>query len=355
MNAHHLFYKKAASPGLSLGIVLTSSMKQKLYFSLLLYLLIPNSSSSQAIRDIDNLVSITFHEITTSSFSYTFDKESDELLTRLPYPLSSSNNDFQGWVGQEFFDVFYSDGDGGFNADGAFITIESRFDNPGSSGGANIAGVEFQFDNGYSIFATHLESYFVDGSNYIPLSELNAVDCDLNTWSALGNTASSSKYLRLTFSIQNTYLEITYSGCLNDEYSILINGNSYDESNPSGTEILTTTNGCDSMILIRLSFENCGDQLPCNIYIPNVFSPNQDGSNDYFSIFPSESCSIDDFRIRIFNKWGGEVFYSEEVNFQWNGIFKNQPLNSGVFVWYIQYLSFYEESKTLSGVVTIVK
>lgn len=330
-------------------------MKQKLYFFLLLYLLISHSSFSQAIRDIDSLVSITFHEITTSSFSYTFDKESVELLTQLPNPLSISNNDFQGWVGHEFFDVFYSDGDGVFNADGAFITIESKFDNSASSGGANIAGVEFHFDNGYTIFANHLESYFADGSNYIPLSELNAVDCDLNTWSALGNTASSSKYLRLTIGIQNIYSEINYSGCLNDGYSIIINGNSYNENNPSGTEILAATNGCDSIVLIQLTFEDCGDQLPCNIYIPNAFSPNQDGYNDYFSIFPSESCFFDDFRIRIFNKWGGEVFYSEEVDFQWNGLYNNQHLNSGVFVWYIQYLSFSEGPKTLSGVVTIVQ
>lgn len=329
-------------------------MKQKIYFIISLFVLISNLSYSQAIRDIENLESVTFHERTTTSFSYTFDKESDELNTRLPYSLSDSNNDFQGWIGQEFFDVFYSDSDGTFNIDGAFITIEARFDVSSSGGGCNILGIEFNFSDGSSVFANHLESFFANGNNYSPFSELRAVDCDLDTWSSLGNTGNISEYLRLTIGIQNVYSELKYSGCINDGYGVVVNGNTYNQINPTGTETITKTNGCDSIVLVQLIFEDCENHIPCDIYIPNVFSPNQDGLNDNFSIYLNENCQVENFKIRIFSRWGSEVFYSEMVDFKWDGTFKDQLLNPGVFVWRIEFTDSSGGIKRLAGDVTLM-
>lgn len=47
---------------------------------------------------------------------------------------------------------------------------------------------------------------------------------------------------------------LTYTGCEGDGYSIVVNSNSYNESNPTGTEILTGTDGCDSIVNIDLIF-----------------------------------------------------------------------------------------------------
>lgn len=46
----------------------------------------------------------------------------------------------------------------------------------------------------------------------------------------------------------------TYNGCKNDGYSVSVGGTTYNESNPSGMEILTASNGCDSTVTIDLIF-----------------------------------------------------------------------------------------------------
>ncbi len=60
--------------------------------------------------------------------------------------------------------------------------------------------------------------------------------------------------IQLTFS--DTFLtNINYLGCSDDGYNILVNGTTYDVNNPSGAEYLTSTNGCDSTIVIDLVFD----------------------------------------------------------------------------------------------------
>ena len=46
----------------------------------------------------------------------------------------------------------------------------------------------------------------------------------------------------------------TYTGCEGDGYVVMVNGNIYDETNPSGVEVLTGINGCDSVVTITLIF-----------------------------------------------------------------------------------------------------
>jgi len=51
----------------------------------------------------------------------------------------------------------------------------------------------------------------------------------------------------------------SYLGCSGDQYSIILNETLYDEANPSGEEMFTAVNGCDSLVLIHLIFEICDD------------------------------------------------------------------------------------------------
>ena len=45
-----------------------------------------------------------------------------------------------------------------------------------------------------------------------------------------------------------------YNGCIGDGYSIIVNGTTYDESNPTGTEDFQDANGCDTTVIINLVF-----------------------------------------------------------------------------------------------------
>ena len=67
---------------------------------------------------------------------------------------------------------------------------------------------------------------------------------------------------------------------------------------------------------------------------PNTFTPNDDGINDEFCLKGWAECSMS-FQISIFNRWGEKVFESSDPNFCWDGKYLGAPLNSAVFVYYV--------------------
>ncbi|HAA00765.1 MAG TPA: hypothetical protein DEP18_04070 [Flavobacteriales bacterium] len=60
----------------------------------------------------------------------------------------------------------------------------------------------------------------------------------------------------------------------------------------------------------------CGDNCPI-YFLPNVFSPNGDGDNDFFKAFPYRF--IEKIDLKIFNRWGQLLFLSEDPGFRWDG------------------------------------
>lgn len=56
--------------------------------------------------------------------------------------------------------------------------------------------------------------------------------------------------------------------------------------------------------------------MPFSIEIPNVFTPNGDMVNDYFGM---QVVNAESFEVSIVNRWGNEVFYSNDAAFKWNG------------------------------------
>jgi len=95
------------------------------------------------------------------------------------------------------------------------------------------------------------------------------------------------------------------------------------------------------------------------VYVPNAFSPNQDGNNDFFIIYGGPEVTRVK-NIRIFNRWGALVFSDEnfptdDPSHGWNGMFKGKPVNPGVFVYQfeIEFVDGY--TKTYKGDVTIMR
>ncbi len=70
------------------------------------------------------------------------------------------------------------------------------------------------------------------------------------------------------------------------------------------------------------------------VYIPNAFSPNDDGINDTFEVIGIRMIS---FKMQIFNKWGLLLFETNSLNKQWNGKYKAQDVPSGGYTYKIIY------------------
>ena len=99
-----------------------------------------------------------------------------------------------------------------------------------------------------------------------------------------------------------------------------------------GTYYVFTTSsvGCIDTVLvvIQSSITQPGiAELPY-VKVPNVFSPNGDGVNEFFVI---NSQNIEQLEVSILNRWGEVVFESDIVNFKWDGQVNSSPANEGVY------------------------
>lgn len=86
-----------------------------------------------------------------------------------------------------------------------------------------------------------------------------------------------------------------------------------------------------------------GNPLPesgvvdCNLYIPNAFTPNNDGNNDTWGVRVNDQCELVKFNLRIVDRWGRKVFEVDdhERNFWWDGTFDGTQLTPGIYVYQI--------------------
>lgn len=92
-----------------------------------------------------------------------------------------------------------------------------------------------------------------------------------------------------------------------------------------------------------------------SLFIPNVFTPNGDGNNDFFEFFGKKS-TLKFIDIKIFNRWGEKIFESNDINFKWDGTYRGKLLNPDVFVYTLTavFLDNHAE-KMFTGSLTLVK
>jgi gliding motility-associated-like protein len=95
------------------------------------------------------------------------------------------------------------------------------------------------------------------------------------------------------------------------------------------------------------------------VFIPNAFSPNDDGINDHFRIFGDNTVTI--IRsLRVFDRWGGNVFSVTDVAPDadaagWDGSHLGQKANAGVYVYFAEIEFFDGHIETVMGEVTLLR
>lgn len=120
------------------------------------------------------------------------------------------------------------------------------------------------------------------------------------------------------------------------------------------TVTLIDENGCELVTSIKLRVaEN-------PIYVPNVFTPNDDGTNDFFSIFGNFNTIENVNTFQIYDRWGNNVFKTEDIDpkledIRWDGSFLGKGVKSGVYAYYIKYTSIDGTEKVLIGDVTVIR
>ena len=121
---------------------------------------------------------------------------------------------------------------------------------------------------------------------------------------------------------------------------------------------VVTTQNSISYELMAIDSAGCeaSDRVTVNvrkdrdIWVPTGFTPNGDGQNDLLRVHGLNGTRI--LRFQVFDRWGELVyersgFLVNDPSIGWDGIFRNQPVNPGVYVWYLEaeYIDGYQEVK----------
>ena len=175
-------------------------------------------------------------------------------------------------------------------------------------------------------------------------------------------------------SLSNNFIKILpndTSICNGDSIIIYIDNNKYsiewqDGSNfnyyiikNQGEYIVKLNDGCfTNYDTLTVNLRNCNKDTinNCKVIIPSAFSPNNDNNNDYIRAYTNCN-NINNFNLKIFNRWGEQVFTSNNITDLWDGTYKLQNQPMGVYAYFLLYSSEDSNNKInlLKGNITLIR
>lgn len=100
----------------------------------------------------------------------------------------------------------------------------------------------------------------------------------------------------------------------------------------------------------NITTAKCGD-----LFVPNAFSPNEDGINDVLDIKMQPNCGSE-YSLLIFDRWGNKVFESMDLTKPWDGTYKGKALDNAVFMYTLSMTLVNADTPiTKKGNVSIVR
>lgn len=119
------------------------------------------------------------------------------------------------------------------------------------------------------------------------------------------------------------------------------------------TYTLTATNaeGCQATDEVTVTVIEVSSEERINI--PNVFTPNMDGTNDAWDLQGIEN--FPDCQVNIFDRWGMVVFSSQGYQNPWEGVYQGKLLPADVYFYVIDLGVHSEEVSSHSGTVTLIR
>ena len=109
---------------------------------------------------------------------------------------------------------------------------------------------------------------------------------------------------------------------------------------------VTDTNNCSATACLRVEVSDCP------VYIPNAFSPNGDGQNDFECV---RSRCLKTLHFFIYDRWGNKVFESYDPASCWDGTFRGKALETAVFTYTMDGVLSSGSEVRQSGNITLVR
>jgi gliding motility-associated-like protein len=110
---------------------------------------------------------------------------------------------------------------------------------------------------------------------------------------------------------------------------------------------VTSLQGCLDSVSYKVRIQD-----PYFIYVPNSFTPNNDGINEAFK---AEGEGILEFTFEIYNRWGEMIWNTGSIENSWDGTYKGLPVEGGVYVYQIELVSINFDPISLYGKVVLFR
>ena len=113
------------------------------------------------------------------------------------------------------------------------------------------------------------------------------------------------------------------------------------------TYYFTSTHGCVDIVIYNIQILD----YP-TLYIPNSFTPNNDGKND---VFMAEGTFINSFQMDIYDRWGNLVTTLEDLTASWNGYFKGKEAPVDVYVYKATAIDINGKQLSYKGQINLIR
>ncbi|MFZ6052496.1 T9SS type B sorting domain-containing protein [Halocola ammonii] len=150
-------------------------------------------------------------------------------------------------------------------------------------------------------------------------------------------------------------LVLSVSDSLNPIWDGFAESSSFSITQGGNYELAFEMFECTFRETIEVKYEGT---CPCSepVFIPNSFTPNSDGNNEFFR--PVIYCPLDEYHLMIFNRWGQKVFDSKDPEALWDGSNRGGDYfnQNDTFQYVLQYSKKSStEVETVRGHVTVVR
>jgi gliding motility-associated-like protein len=92
----------------------------------------------------------------------------------------------------------------------------------------------------------------------------------------------------------------------------------------------------------------------CYLAVPNAFTPNADGKNDY--LYPLNAIKAEKLNFKVYDRWGQLIFQTNYWKHGWDGTYKGAPQPSGVYVWFLTFVDRdTKQTRQMKGTAALIR
>ena len=233
-----------------------------------------------------------------------------------------------------------------FTVDGNLCIGDSiQFNGLGASSSDMVAAYHWSFTNPkYQLQSDIINPYYAfqhDGILQVKMNVFNSKGCYALAEKDLNLTSLNVKAFGDTILPKGIAVKLYATGAetyhwdygLEGDYIFYVTGSNFD--------------GCigkDSLSLIY--------SIDSKVFVPNAFSPNNDGLNDRLKISLS---GYDLVYFKIYNRRGQEVFYTNNVNIEWDGRYKGGELGIDTYYWVASAIDLNDKIQIFKGDIILIR